>query len=74
MVQVSPATAGFLKGLFLAAVLGICVFLENSANLTGILNPTVATIVVALASSIESHLKAGNDGQKGLFGAIAIRK
>lgn len=73
-MNVSPATAGFLKGLVLVIVLAVVDFLGNAANLNGILSPSIAVIVAAVASGLESHLKASSGGTTALFGAISVRQ
>lgn len=46
-------------------------YFADAANLNGLLGPALATVVAALASSLESHIKA-NSGN-GLFGAVRVR-
>ena len=71
-MNISPAFAGFLKGIVLAIVFAITSFLENQANLSGVVNPSIALVVAALASGLESHLKAQSGGTTALFGAARV--
>lgn len=72
--QVSPGVAGFLKGLVLVVVIAVLGFLSNATNLEFIANPAIVSLIVAVASAIESSMKAKTAGEKGLFGAVSIRK
>lgn len=71
-MKITPAIAGFIKGLVLVAVIAVCTYLEDAAHLTGVLNPVIATVIAALASSLESHLKAESGNTSALFGAVKI--
>lgn len=73
-MNVSPKLAGFLKGLVLSVIAAIAVYLSDATNIAFISNPLVVAIIVSLASSIESSMKANSDGTKGLFGAVSIKK
>lgn len=72
-MNLSPAQAGFLKGLVLAVIAAVCMYLENSANLTGIVNPTLAVIIASVASAVESSMKASSGGTTALFGAVSLK-
>ena len=74
MVSLSPAWSGFLKGIVLAAIGAVVLFLADSANLTGVLSPTLAVLVASIFSAIESSMKASSGGTVGLFGAVNIQK
>ena len=73
MTTITPAQAGFLKGLVIIAVAAVVAYLSNAANLTGIVPPAIATIVAALASSYESYLKAQSGNTTALFGAVKLK-
>lgn len=73
-MKVSPALAGFLKGLFLTVVIAIAGFFSDAANLEGIVQPALVALIASVASAIESSMKAKANGEKGLFGAVAIEK
>lgn len=72
-MKLTPALAGFLKGLLIVVVLSVVSFLGDSAHLTGIMSPVLATIVASLFSSIESSMKAKSGGNIALFGAVTIK-
>jgi len=71
-MNMSPAVAGFIKGLLGVMVLVIVSYLADAANLTGLLNPTIATIVAGAFSALESSLKAQSGGTTALFGFAKI--
>ena len=73
-MNISPLVAGFLKGILLAAIGAIVLYLSNAANLNGVVSPILATLIAAIASSIESNMKATSNGTTGLFGAVTISK
>lgn len=70
-MTITHAQAGFLKGLGLVILAAVASFLADSANLHGLLNPAIATLVAAFASSLESHIKSRTNNA--LFGAVAVR-
>lgn len=72
MLTLSPAVAGFLKGIILAALGGAAIYLSDASNLTG-LAPYIATLIAALASSLESYLKAQSNNTSALFGSVYIK-
>lgn len=71
-MTINPATAGFVKGLLLVVILTVSSYLADSAHLTGVLNPVLATVVASAFSALESHLKAVSGGSKALFGAVSV--
>ena len=71
MLNLSPAVAGFIKGIVLAIVFAAASYLENSVNLNGVVNPTLALIIASLASAVESSMKASSGGTTALFGTVA---
>lgn len=72
MITMNPAWAGFLKGLLGVIVLVVVSYLADSAHLTGILNPTLATLAAAVFSGLESKLKADSSNTTALFGAVKL--
>lgn len=69
MFKVSPALLGALRTLGVLVLVTVLNFLSNSANLQGVVTPTVASIVVILAGALEQSI-AGTTG-KSMFGAVA---
>jgi len=69
-MTLTPAQNGFIKGLGLVVVLSVASYFEDTAHLTGVLNPILATLVAALASSLESHIK--DQTGRGLMGAVKV--
>lgn len=61
----------FVKAIGIVLLVSLCSFLENQANLTGLVNPIIATLIGAIASSIETHIK--ENGGNALFGTVAIK-
>lgn len=74
MITISPAVAGFIKGLGIVLLVSFLSYLGDATHLSGIMNPVVATMIAALASSFESHLKSESDNKTALFGSVAIKK
>lgn len=72
-MKINSATAGFIKGLLLVVVLAVSSFLADQANLSGVLNPVLATLVAAAFSALESHLKTASGGATALFGAVKLK-
>lgn len=71
-MTMSPAVAGFIKGVGLVVVVAVVSYLADAAHLTGVLNPTLATIAAGVFSAIESSLKASSGGTTALFGAVRL--
>ena len=72
MITLSPGVAGFIKGLLMVVVLAVVSYLADAAHLSGVLNPTLATIAAGIFSAVESSLKSGSGGTTALFGAAKI--
>lgn len=72
-MNLTAAQIGFIKALGVMVVATIASFLANQANLTGVLNPVLASLVAALAASMESYLKDKSGNNKALFGAVTVR-
>ena len=63
---------GFFKGIGVVLLAALLSYLGDASNLTGIINnPFVITLVVGLASSLESYIK----DKKGtaFFGAVSVK-
>lgn len=73
-MTLTSAQAGFIKGLALTLIFAAVTFFGDAQNLQGIMSPGLAALVAALASSLESHLKAKSDGTVALLGAARIKK
>jgi hypothetical protein len=73
MPTISPALGGFIKGLLGVVVLVVVSYLANAANLNGLLNPSLAVLVAAIFSAVESQLKANSGGTTALFGAVHVK-
>ena len=72
-MKITPAFAGFVKGLLIVVVLAVVSFMGDQANLTGIMSPVLATLVASIFSSVESSMKAKSGGNTALFGAVTIK-
>lgn len=73
MFQLSPAWAGFVKGIGMVIVMAVAAYLSDAAHFTGILTPTLATLAASVFSAIESSMKAKSGGSQGLFGTVTIK-
>jgi hypothetical protein len=56
----------FIKGILTVMVAGAVTYLADSANLTGILNASMSTIVAGIFLVIEGYMKDSGNGA--LFG------
>lgn len=72
MIKMSPAIAGFLKGILGVVVIAIVSYFGDASHLSGIVNLGTATIVAGLFSSLESYLKSQSGNTTALFGAAKI--
>lgn len=73
-MTITPGVAGFVKGLLTVILAVVVSYLADAANLQGLLNPALATVVAGVFAAIESSLKAKSGGEKGLFGAVRISR
>lgn len=73
MITLSPAVAGLFKGLAIVIIFAVVQFLSNDANLTGVLSPVIASLVAAIASAVESQMKASSGNTAALMGAVKLR-
>lgn len=67
-IQNNPKTVALLQAIGLAALMGILAFLANSTNLSGLVNPEMATLVAAVALAIENSINAKSG--RSLFGLV----
>ena len=67
-IQNNPKTVAVLQDIGLSALMGILAFLANTANLQGLVNPEMATLVAAIALAIENSINAKSG--KSLFGMV----
>ncbi len=67
-IQMSPKLIGVLQAIGLALILTVLGFLANAANLNGLVNPEMATLVAAVALAIENSINAKNG--RSLFGLV----
>lgn len=65
-MNLSTNTVRFIKGALSVMVAALVSYLADSANLTGFLNASVATIVAGLFLVIEGYIK--DKGKGALFG------
>ena len=65
------AQIGFVKALLVVITVSVLSFLGEANNLTAVLNPYTASLVAALAASLESYLKEKNG--TAFFGAISVK-
>ena len=72
-MNLSPAWAGFIKGLLIVVIAAVATFFADSANLSGIVGPSIAAVVAAVASAVESSMKAKSGGTTALFGAAHLK-
>lgn len=68
MTYISPALLGLIRGLGTAVLLAGLTYLGDVSHLNGILSVSVATIVSALALSLEHYIEGKNGNA--LFGAV----
>lgn len=73
-MKISPAVIGFIKLILSVAVLAVVSYLADAAHITGILNPTLATVVAGLFAGLESSIKAKSYNQTALFGAVSVKQ
>lgn len=69
-MTITPAINGFLKGLALVVIGAVVAFVSNAANLEGVVPSVLIPLVIALASALESSIKAKTGN--GLFGAVRV--
>jgi hypothetical protein len=55
-MNISPAAIGFLRGLGYSVLAGIVSYVANNLGATGIFDPAVTGLVVAIAAAIEHQL------------------
>lgn len=65
-MKLSNTTVRFLKGALTVIVSALVSYLANEANLTGVLNASMSTIVAGLFLVLEGYIK--DKGNGALFG------
>lgn len=73
-MKISPSVAGFIKGIGIAVILAVVTYLGDSSHLGTVVSPSIAVLVAAVASAIESSLKASSGGTSALFGAVKLKQ
>lgn len=71
-ITLSPAQAGFIKGIIIAVGAAAAAYLSDPSHLT-FLSGGIALLIAAFASSVESYLKAESGNTTALYGAVQIR-
>lgn len=64
----SPKVIGFLRGIGVACLTGILIYLGDAAHLAGIISDPIAALIAAGALAWEHKIEANGGGA--LFGAI----
>lgn len=72
-MKISPALAGFIKGIGVVIAAATAAYLSDPSHLT-FLSGGVAVVVAGLFSSLESWMKEQSYGGKALFGAVRIKR
>lgn len=70
-MTLTPSQISFIKGIGIVVVVSILTYLGDAAHLNGIVSPVIATLIAALASSYEAHLREQTGAA--LFGAVRAR-
>lgn len=73
-MKVSPAVAGFLKGLLTVVVFAVVGFIGDVNNLDMIFSPVIAGLIASVVAAVESSMKASANGTTALFGAVSVKK
>jgi hypothetical protein len=68
---ISPAFLGLIRGLGTAVLLAGLTYLGDASHLNGVVSVSVATVIAALALSLEHYIE-GRTGNA-LFGAVTSR-
>lgn len=67
-MNLSPAVLGFMRGLGVAIVVAVLTYLGDAANLNGLVSPTLAALIAAIALAAEHGIQAKTGNA--LFGAV----
>lgn len=68
----SPALLGAIRALLSVLIMAVATWLANSANLGGVVSPTIGTIVSMIALSVEHYMASGT--QTALFGSVTTKR
>ncbi len=71
MVNLSPSVLGFIRGVGSVIVFAVVSYLANAANLHGIMNDGLATLIAGVALMVEHEMQTSGTGA--LFGIAAPR-
>lgn len=72
-IQLTIQQIGFIKAIGVVVITAILSYLGNAAHLNGVLSPVLASLVAALAASLESHFKDASGNTEALFGAVTVK-
>lgn len=67
----NPAVLGFIRGIGVVVIAAALAYVGDVSHLV-FLSPTVATVIAALALSLENYIEGKNGNA--LFGAVKTRK
>lgn len=70
-MTLTPAQNGLLKGVALAILAAVTAYFADANNVAPLLGNSAAILVAAIASAIESHIRAYTG--RGLMGAARVR-
>ena len=71
-MTLTTAQSGAIKGLLIAIAAAATAYLADPSHLT-FLSGSAALIVAAVASSLESYMKAQSGNTTALFGAVKLK-
>lgn len=68
----NPALLGLFRGLGFAVLMAVLSYLGNAANLSGVVDTSLAAVISSIVLAIEHSL--ASKGDTALFGAVRTRK
>lgn len=74
MFKITPALAGFVKGLGTVVIFAVLSYLADANNLSALVGTGGAGLIATVVAQFETILKAKSNGERGLFGSVAIKK
>lgn len=72
-MKLNAAWIGFIKAIGVVVIMGVLSYVGDAAHLNGLVSPIIASLIAALAASLESHLKDESGNTKALFGAVKVK-
>ncbi len=72
MLNLNPSVLGLIRGVGSVVVFAVVSYLANAANLHGIVNDGLATLIAGVALMLEHQMEANGGGA--LFGAAIPRE